>query len=575
MRAYPAAEQADVHQHGVELVELDAAPRARGQRVRLVVGGEDGAAEAAEQRASSRGRPRGGRRRRPDRSARARRRRRRSRCRSRGRRAGGPAASGGPAEVGQPGRRAARRRARNAGAGAPPSTARAGERLEAAAAVEVGPGLAGRVRLGQAADEVVLGRGRTTGAPAGGAPRARGRGPRRGRGAGARASIHSSARKRGGAAPRPRRPRACAGRRPRRASASPSASARYMPGGRVRLVLHEQPPPVGQRHAQRAVDVAARDGLGATVRARRPPPRPPPRSAASVTARGGSAAQVREQTRGRRLDHVEDVRRSRRPRRSRGRARRGPRAAAGSNSRSRRTLAAASRVGASGAGRRRSARSIARTRSKRAKSAAVNWRARPVHRDAPRRASAVAPRVGRRRRRATRPVPALSTTTRAVQPRLGDAMAHHRLGRGRAADVAQADEADPAAVTGRPRAPSAASSPAFGLVAGPQLVAQLPLRAPARAGGSQQVAARRRRRARRGSPRPGWLPRKSGASTSSMRSPAWAAPPLPSTMPERDRLGMASTTAAATSQARSAPRPLPPHVRSDSTISGRNVKTKP
>ncbi len=94
-RAVGAAEQQRVHQQGKQLVELDPLLPAAGQRRQLLIGGEH-APEGARTASASPGPPRGGRRRRMDRSARGGRRRRPSRCPTRGLRAGAPAAPPGP-----------------------------------------------------------------------------------------------------------------------------------------------------------------------------------------------------------------------------------------------------------------------------------------------------------------------------------------------------------------------------------------------------------------------------------------------------------------------------------------------
>ena len=81
-------------------------------------------------------------------------------------------------------------------------------------------------------------------------------------------------------------------------------------------------------------------------------------------------------------------------------------------------------------------------RSRRSRSASKRC-ARPVERDlaSPR----PPPSPARRARWPTcqPPVPALSTSTSLAEPGLAQLVAHHALGRGRAADVAEADEEDP------------------------------------------------------------------------------------------------------------------------------------
>ena len=152
---------------------------------------------------------------------------------------------------------------------------------------------------------------------------------------------------------------------------------------------------------------------------------------ASRRGASGSARRCSSRPGARRVDHLEDVARSRPRRRSRGRAPTGRRARAGSNSRSSRTLAGRGGVRAPArAGRRRSASSIASTRSRRAKSAGrrTGGRGRPSRRRGAR-ASARARGVGGVADVPRRRCPALSTRISSSRPGLGDAVAHHRLAR--------------------------------------------------------------------------------------------------------------------------------------------------
>ena len=302
-----AAEQDDVDQQRVELLEVDAilvarrragTPRRRPRRRR------PGSRRTG---ASSPGRPRGGRRRRPGRRSRAARRRRGSRCRPRGRRAGGRAA---PADRPRSGRRARRRlqAARNGRVERPGGDGLLGHGAQAALGVELAASrpATGRSRCGQGADEVVASATPNAGAPARCSP-ARPRpsasscpGRRRGRSTRARGSGAV------GAVARRRAPRASAARPPRRASAGrrPRRGTRRA-ARRGRCFTNAARPSARVSRSARLIEPPCTAWPPRPPRRARRRPRPPGRRRSR--ARERPRAQLREQPGAGALHHVEHV----------------------------------------------------------------------------------------------------------------------------------------------------------------------------------------------------------------------------------------------------------------------------
>ena len=218
--AVAAAEQHGVDEQREQLVELDAVLVAVGERGDLLVGGRRCAATGRRTGAASPGRPRGGRRRRPGRSATGAPRRRRGRCRSTGRRAGARAA--------RPGRRARGCGRTRAAPGVASATALVREqRADQPLGVELRPVVRGRgveARAGRCAARL-----RAEGRRARGVQARPGRGrapPRPSRRASRARSTRARGRRR-----RPRSPRARASSPGSASQASAAASAAYSPGG--------------------------------------------------------------------------------------------------------------------------------------------------------------------------------------------------------------------------------------------------------------------------------------------------------------------------------------------------------
>ena len=211
--------------------------------------------------------------------------------------------------------------------------------------------------------------------------------------------------------------RASAARRPRRRT---RRAARRGASSRTRA-------PVLERHPQASLIEPPAD-----------PPRPRRRRAGDRADRR-SAQQPRRAARGR-LDEVEDLLEAVRRRRSRGRARRGRRTDAGSNSRSSRTFARAVSVGATARRSRRFWRSAASSRSKSLEVLGADLpRARP-RASIPRAARRPVARASGGSPTCQPPVPALSISISSSRPASRSSVPHHALGGRRAADVAHADK---------------------------------------------------------------------------------------------------------------------------------------
>ena len=287
--------------------------------------------------------------------------------------------------------------------------------------------------------------------------------------AGARAAgldplEREEARRRG--RPAPPRPGRAQRRPPRRASEARGLGAN-IPGAR-RGGTSRTPRPSASSTARRRLMSPPATG--------RPTPRPasrPPRPQRPVMA--PARAQVPEQTRAGALDHVEDVLEAVGAAVVRVGHVRSPPAGAG------RTRAAGDlrRASASGATRRRSAAFCGPSRS-RSRSGEVGRRELPraaLHDDPARQRLGGRPRVGRVADVLAAGAGAVDLE-RAVEPGGGDRCAHHRLGRRRAADVAQADEDPPHGRDASP--PPGGPPPRRSLVAGPSARRRSgPSRAPA------------------------------------------------------------------------------------------------
>ena len=304
------------------------------------------------------------------------------------------------------------------------------------------------------------------------APAAAGAAPRRTRASrshgsfGRRAASRSQPRPTPSKRPKRGAPASCRRASPRPSSSAPAASALPARSTRARDSRSPasstrgtrsapglgQPPQPGRlarvlarrRRPSRVFTNASRPSASTTRKASLMSPPPIDRDLARARRQAHAralGADLLEQAGACRLHEVEHVARSRRPRRSRGRARRGRSrpTLAGSNSRSSLTFA---RLSASGASARRSRRFARVHREDQVKALEVLGPHLPrgsVEHDAPAR------RCGRRalvRRAADVPAAGAGRVELdlLLETRLAHERAHHALGRRRAADVAEADE---------------------------------------------------------------------------------------------------------------------------------------